>query len=215
MLAQTPLTVSRLRSTVSPASSALSQPSLPCALTWRDRKLFVRAVSQEDSLDLAALQDSDRLVECLRRSPVELVKLDADLSPEMLLWWAEACGRAKKACYVSLPSVNAILSQTKPVGWFVKKSMHRMTAIVLALAMMPALVLVIPVFTMVNVKLQRQWAVGNRGRLFQMWVCQEPIDRSSVFNRIEPMVLKLLNVIQGHMLLSTPMPAPLEQLTSL
>jgi hypothetical protein len=214
MLAQPPLTVSRLRSTVSSKlSSALSQPSLPCALTWRDRKLFVRAASQEDSLELAALQDRDRLVECLKRSPVELVKLDSDLSPEMLLWWAEACGKAKKACYVNLPSMPELLSHPNPTLWFLKKSVHRVTAIVLAVMMMPAIVIAMPFSNLSSQHLQQRWAVGSRGKLVRMWICPDGNDRSGRFSAIASLALKLINVIQGKMLLSTPMPASLNQLS--
>ncbi len=182
-----------------------------CALTWRDRKLFVRAASPAESLNLEALQDSDRLVECLRRSPVELVKLDSDLSPEVLLRWAEACGKAKKACYINVPSVSEILSQPNPILWFVKKSIHRVTAIVLALAMMPVLFVTMTVFKMVDLRLQRQWAIGDRGRLLQLWVYEQPIDRSSGFFALRSFLLKLVNVIQGNLLLGTPMPTALEQ----
>ena len=206
MLTQLPLASSVVKATVSKVLS-----STPCALTWRDRKLFVSAASPEESLDLAALQDGDRLVECLRRSPVELVKLDSDLSPEMLLRWAEACGQAKKACYVNVPSVSEILSQPNPVLWFLKKSIHRATAIGLALALTPALVLGITVFKLFDFKLQRQWAVGDRGRLFQMWVCPQPIDRSNGFCTMQSFLLKLVNVMQGELLLGEPMPTALNQ----
>ncbi len=190
----------------------VSQPlTTACALTWRDRKLFVRAVSPAESLNLEALQDSDRLVECLRRSPVELVKLDSDLSPEVLLRWAVACGEAKKACYINVPSVSEILSQPNPVLWFFKKSIHRVTAIGLALAIMPILFITMTMFKMVDLRLQRRWAVGDRGRLFQLWVYQQPIDRSSGFFGLRSFLLKLVNVIQGDLLLGAPMPIALEQ----
>ena len=203
------------QSSSSQFSSAPVKVALPlttsCALTWDDRKLFVRAVSPEESLNLQGLQDPNRLVECLKRSPVELVKLDSDLSPELLLRWAEACGQAKKACYVNVPSVSEILSQPNPVLWFLKKSIHRMTAIGLALALTPALVLGITVFKLFDLKLQRQWAVGDRGRLFQMWVYQKPIDRSNGFCTMQSFLLKLVNVIQGELLLGAPMPTSLSQ----
>jgi hypothetical protein len=160
---------------------------------------------------LASLQDGDRWVECLRRSPVQLVKLDADLSPELLLRWVEACGQAKKACYIHVPSVNEILSQPNPVLWFLKKSIHRAAAIALALALMPVLFVTMTVFKMFDLRLQRQWAVGDRGRLFQLWVYQQPMDRSSGFFAMRSFLLKLVNVIRGDLLLGAPMPTVLSQ----
>ena len=206
MLTQLPLNSSIVKVTASKVFSLA-----PCTLTWHDRKLFVRAASLEESLDLEALQDSDRLVECLRRSPVEFVKLDASLDNISVVQWAEACGQAKKACYVNVPSVSEILSQPNPVFWFLKKSIHRATAIGLALALTPALVLGIAVFKLFDFKLQRQWAVGDRGRLFQMWVYLQPIDRSNGFCTIQSFLLRLVNVIQGELLLGESMPTSLNQ----
>jgi hypothetical protein len=181
MLAQTPLTVSRLRSTVSSKlSSALSQPSLPCALTWRDRKLFVRAASQEDSLELAALQDRDRLVECLKRSPVELVKLDSDLSPEMLLWWAEACGQAKKACYVGASSIPDLLTKTTSLVASLQGLLQPRNMLLLTIALGPIGLFLASLVKFSSLTIGNQWVVGKQGRLFQILRLQ---DASGNFDR--------------------------------
>ncbi len=157
------------------------------------------------------LQDSDRVVECLKRSPVERVELDLDLSPEMVLWWAEACNQAKKACYIKIPSPARILSQPKPLTWLFYRAIHRVTAILLAIAMLPLLLLVLIVLGTSVLATKKQWAIGERGRLIQMWVWHENLNYSIWLKPIRYLSLKLINVIQGKILLNAPMPNTLGQ----
>jgi hypothetical protein len=206
MITQSPLMSSNLRSTVSKVI-----PFAPCSLIWRDCKLHIQAERQEESMVLDVLKDTDRVVECLRRSPVKSVELDSDLSPEMMLWWAEACNKAKKTCYITLPSPARILSQPKPLTWLFYKSIHRMTAIILAIVMLPFLLLVLTPLGTSVLEMHQQWAVGERGQLLQMWVWQEPLDSSRWIQSVRSFLLKIINVIQGELLLNAPMPNALEK----
>ena len=210
MLIQPSLMSSLIKSTV---PNVL--PSAPCSLTWRDRKLFVRAASLEDSLDLEALQDSDRLVECLKRSPVISVELDSNLSPDAVLCWAEACGKAKKACHVRIPTFTEISRKPKPLAWFLYKSFHRVAAIILAFVVLPVLLLPVMYFKMPAFSLHKQWVVNNQGRLFQMWAWQNQDNKSDLLMTIQFVMLTLINVIKGDILLGVAMPASLEKMLSL
>jgi hypothetical protein len=203
MLSQMPLIAPTVRSKT---AKNLSQLSRPCALTWHDRKLLIQATRQEESWMVEVLQDSDRVVECLTRSLVESVELDAGLSPEMLVWWAEACGKAKKTCYMKIQHSSNTLSQPKPLIQIVYKSIHRITAIILAVAMLPLLPLVLTVLGTSVLDTQKQWAIGERGRLVHLWVWQESLDYSIWLQPIRDLSLKLINVIQGEILLNAPMP---------
>lgn len=209
------------QSSSSQFSSAPVKVALPlttsCALTWDDRKLFVRVASPEESLDLQALQDSDRLVECLRRSPVELVKLDSDLSPELLLRWVEACGQAKKACYLTtnqltpnedsnqferrMPFVFRVLSQTLGVC---------------------SLIILIP-FAMINigwlavkgysVQLRRGWGYDQRGRILAILDLQIVGSEFDFIPDVSPLLMKVvkaLNVIRGEVNVFIEVPQRLE-----
>ena len=194
MLIQRPLTSSIVKATASKVFS-----SVPCALTWRDRKLFVRAASLEESLDLEALQDSDRLVECLKRSPVELVKLDSDLSPELLLHWAEACGQAKKACYVSqFPSTESEVTKDRVKAW-IQRVLHRTTAVLIMTVLAPIFAFLALSF---NLAVKKQWAVLSGGKLSSIWL---PIDGEQS-SRLDGLVTRLINAVQGNMLLSDSLP---------
>ena len=182
----------------------------PCSLIWNDCKLLIQATSQEESMVLEVLKNADRVVECLKRSSVKSVELNSDLSPEMMLWWAEACRKAKKSCYITLPSPAKILSQPKPLTWLFYRSIHRATAIALAVAMLPFLLLVLTPLGTSVLEMQQQWAIGERGQLIQMWIWQEPLDCSKWVQSIRSFLLKIINVIQGKLLLNAPMPNVLE-----
>lgn len=180
-----------------------------CALTWDDRKLFVRAVSPEESLNLQGLQDPNRLVECLKRSPVELVKLDSDLSPEVLLRWVEACGQAKKACYVARASDPLEKPPSSPIDYVafsVKRSAHCAIAGVMAAVLFPVLFASMPTF-----RLNRRWAVGARGQILDVLLVDElQTVSSAVIAFMVETLARLLNVAQGKMLLNDPMPQSVE-----
>jgi hypothetical protein len=166
-----------LAPTSSQLRSAPLKMSLPlttsCALTWRDRKLFVRAASQTESLDLAALHDRDRLVECLRRSPVRLVKLDSDLSPELMLRWAEDCGKAKKACYVSASSIPDLLTKTTSVVSSLQRLLQPRNILIVTIALGPIGLLLASLVKLSSLKVGKQWVVGQQGRLFQILRLQD------------------------------------------
>lgn len=144
-----------------------------CALTWRDRKLFVRAVSPAESLNLEALQDSDRLVECLRRSPVEIVKLDSALSPEVLLRWAEACEKAKKACYVSTSSIPELFTKTTSFLAALQRLLQPRNMLLLSIVLGPIGLLFASLVKISSLKVSKQWVVGQQGRLFQILRLQD------------------------------------------
>jgi hypothetical protein len=209
MITQSPLLSSSSRSNASKVISFA-----PCSLTWLDHKLFVRAVGQADSLDLEALKDGDRLVECLKRSPVVSVELDSNLSHDAVLRWAEACGKAKKACYVKIPALPEILNKPNPLAWFLYKSFHRVTAIILAFIVLPILLLPVMYFRMSAFSLHKQWAISNQGRLFQMWAWKNQQNNSDFLIATQFILLTLINVIQGEILLGTPMPESLDKALS-
>ena len=190
MLIQPSLPSSLVKSTV---SNVLL--SAPCSLTWRDRKLFVRAASPAESLDLAALQDGDRLVECLKRSPVELVKLDSDLSPEVLLRWAEACGQAKKACYLTIPQITDLDKSHRLFSSIISKPFQQLTACLLLVTISPIIVIG-KIRETANFDLDKRWAFDSSGKMVKLFTTKEKI------KKISNLYVTLLNVLLGNMVIS-------------
>jgi len=176
-----------------------------CALTWDDRKLFVRVASPEESLDLEALQDSDRLVECLRRSPVELVKLDSDLSPELLFRWAKACGQAKKACYLTTNQLtsNENSNQFGRRMPFVFRVLSQTLGVCSLMILSPFAVLNIGWLAVkgYSVQLRREWGYDQRGRILAILDLQIVGSEFDFIPEVSPLLMKAvnaLNVVRGE-----------------
>ena len=188
-----------------------------CALTWDDRKLFVRVASPEESLDLEALQNRDRMVECLRRSPVELVKLDSDLSPELLLRWAEACGQAKKACYLTTNQLTPGENSNQFEGRmpFVFRVLSRALGVCSLMILSPFAVLNIGWLAVkgYSVQLRRGWGYDQRGRILAILDLQIVGSELDFIPEVSPLLMKAvnaLNVIRGEVNVFIEIPQMLE-----
>jgi hypothetical protein len=189
------------RSVIIPNRIAKSAQS-SCRLIWRGRKLLVRSTSKMESLTVNILQDSDRLLECLRRSPIERVKLDPALGASVLLWWADACNKANKVCYLSqLPISKSIKTKNVWLSW-IQKELHRMLAILGMILLSPIFIFL---FLSVSSPLRKQWAVMSRGQLLAVWL---PTDTEKP-SFLVIFLTRLINTMQGNMLLTDALPLSL------
>lgn len=145
----------------------------PCSLKWRKRKLWIEKITSASRyrFTLPALKRQHWLQECLKRSPVEQVCVDSELGEMGIRVWADACLATKKQIYLRIPSSPAILQNQKSVYWRFKRVMDWCGAAVLLMLLSPILLAVAtalkisspgPIFF-------RQWRVGRRGRLFQIY----------------------------------------------
>jgi hypothetical protein len=195
------LTQNRLdsRSVIIPNRIAKSAQS-SCRLIWRGRKLLVRSTSKIEGLTVNILKDSDRLLECLRRSPIERVKLDPALGVSVLLWWADACNKANKVCYLSqLPISKSIKTKNVWLSW-IQKELHRMLAILGIILLSP-----IFLFLIVSSPLRKQWAVMSRGQILAVWLPTDTEEPSFLVI----LLTRLINTMQGNMLLTDALPLSL------
>jgi len=143
--------------------------TLLCVLAWRQKALVVKKASQLNH-HLGALQNPQRMAECLQRSPITFVKLDPALGEPTLILWAEACKQAGKTAFLRLPGTSDLPHKRAQLTWRLKCLFDRVAAALLLLFLSPllaglALLLISlspgPVFF-------RQWRVGKRGKLFQI-----------------------------------------------
>ena len=155
-------------------SNHSSQPdqamSLNCHLSWRQRKLIVRSLAQQESISLPPLNQADWLQNCLERSPVTLIKLDPTIGEEALTFWANACHAAKKPAYLSIRSVPDLPQKQQQLNWKVKRCLDWIVAallLVLLSPMMLGLACLIKIW-MPGPILFQQWRVGARGKLFKI-----------------------------------------------
>ena len=149
-------------------SSSVSEPNY--SLTWRLQKLIVRASSSDSQVSLPHLNRVPWLVDCLRLSPIQLVKLDLAIGEDAIKCWADACQQAGKSAFVRTPTKHGFRQAQRPLRWALKQVSDRIIAAILLLILSPlflVLALLIRRDSPGSVFF-RQWRVGERGRLFQI-----------------------------------------------
>lgn len=141
------------------------------SLLWRQRKLIVRLASDRYSgLGLPAFSRHDWLTDCLRRSPIQLVKLDLSLGETNLKAWADACHKGKKVAYVRLPATSQLPQKQHPFNWKLKRTFDWIIAALLLILLSPVMVWVALLITLFSPGpiFFCQWRVGERGKLFKI-----------------------------------------------
>jgi lipopolysaccharide/colanic/teichoic acid biosynthesis glycosyltransferase len=164
--------------------------ALGYTLTWRQRKLIIRSTTQANAASLQ-LTNPQHLVECLRRSPVKLVKLDLALGAPALQIWAEVCRQAGKSAFLCLPSMRDLPQRQQPGRWWLKRTYDRLIALVLLLLLAPIIL-----STMLLIWLYlpgslicSEWRVGERGQLFQMLRFRTRVDDVAISSRLHSLRL--------------------------
>ncbi len=142
----------------------------PYSLKWRQGKLLVRRNQSGEQLYLPALESKDRLIECLKNSPVKLISLDSGLSETEVQFWADACEKAGKKVFIKIPAKADLSRKNHPLTWYLKSMMDWAIAAILFLVLSPlmlGLVLLVGMSSDGPIFFQ-QWRVGKRGRLFRI-----------------------------------------------
>ena len=140
-----------------------------CNLIWRQQQLLVRLFQQFKQPYLPSLESEQLLVDCLKRSPVRLVRLDLEIGEIGLRLWADACKKANKAVFLRLPPTYAFRHSS--FSWFLKRLSDWSVAALLLLLLSPlmlGLIILIRINSPGPVFFQ-QWRVGKRGKLFQIF----------------------------------------------
>lgn len=151
------------------------QDSRRSFLYWRRTQLLVlQAAGKHDRTSrqplLPPLYDSDRLTECLKRSPVQRVRIDPVLGESMIKDWAEACEQSRKSLYLRLPPAAHLPNRRREILWFCKRLFDWAVAAILLVLLSPLLVLIGSAIAMTSPGsiFFSQWRVGERGRLFRV-----------------------------------------------
>jgi lipopolysaccharide/colanic/teichoic acid biosynthesis glycosyltransferase len=153
-----------------PTVSGNTNASLGYKLSWRLRKLVVHFSPQQDTSVLPRLLNRDWLVECLKRSPVQSIKLDIAMGEANLKAWAEACYKAGKPAYLCLLAGTHLPQKQSPLIWRMKRAFDWIGAALLLLLLSPlmiSLTLLIKLLSPGPIFYQ-QWRVGERGKLFRI-----------------------------------------------
>lgn len=140
------------------------------ALTWRQKQLLLTLSSQATTPPLTALESEQLLAECLTRSPIHLVKLTPDIGEASLAMWADACAKANKGAYLSVPSIASLPKKQNRLKWWLKRIVDWSAAALLMLVIGP-LMLGLSVLMLLQSPgpiFFSQWRVGERGKLFRI-----------------------------------------------
>jgi lipopolysaccharide/colanic/teichoic acid biosynthesis glycosyltransferase len=144
-------------------------PAPYCTLQWRRGQLLVKSPGRLQQPYLAAIDTEQSLLECLKCSPVNLVRIDPKLGIARLKLWANACLQAKKPIFVNIPSGD---KQLKPGSffWLLARLMNWLAALVFLLILSPLILglsVLIHFYSPGSIFAQ-EWYIGERGKLFQV-----------------------------------------------
>ncbi|MCU0550643.1 MAG: sugar transferase [Leptolyngbya sp. Prado105] len=152
--------------------------TLRCSLYWRRQQLLVLQLpAQRFSTDrtsrvpsLPPLHNPIWLSECLKRSTVQLVRIDPQVGEPALKQWAEACDRSRKALYLRLPSAANLPHKRRKWLWRCKRISDWVLAALGVVALSPVFVgiAVAIALTAPGPIFFSQWRVGQRGKLFRV-----------------------------------------------
>lgn len=136
-----------------------------CTLQWRRGQLLVKSSKQTQQLHLPSLHDEQLLVNCLKKTLVNLVSIDPNIGEDYLKLWVEACEQARKPIFIRLPSSE---KPAKP-GSAGQKLIDWMAALFLLLLMSPVM---LALFVILQIDspgavFTSEWQVGERGKVFR------------------------------------------------
>ena len=143
--------------------------SLSCTLKWRRGKLLVKSSGKLPHPYLASLENQQSLIECLKHSPITLVSIDPKIGDSLLRLWADACQKANKTIFMSIPSHQKLPKKSNEFLRFLSRIIDWNLALFLLLFMMPFLIggLIIVQIYSARILLNYEWYVSANGQLFQ------------------------------------------------
>jgi lipopolysaccharide/colanic/teichoic acid biosynthesis glycosyltransferase len=140
-----------------------------CTLKWRRGQLLVR-LPEHNQPYLSSLNQSESLTECLKHSPVSLVRIDPRLGEVKLRLWADACLKAGKPMFMNISSAQKLPNRGTPLLKWLKFVIEGLVAFILLFAASPLLLGLIAAMLIYSkgTLFEREWHVGERGKLFQV-----------------------------------------------
>ncbi|MGH7998224.1 MAG: heterocyst development glycosyltransferase HepC [Brasilonema sp.] len=148
-------------------------PSQYCTLQWRQSQLLVMPPGVIKQPYMPSLDRKQSLVECLKHSPANLVRIDPKLGEARLKFWADACEEANKPIFLRIPSSDKQSKSVDSALWWLKRLTDWLTALIFLLAVSPVMLGLMSLIRISSPKSNQlfscQWRVGERGRLFRVF----------------------------------------------
>lgn len=156
-----------------------------CTLLWRRGHLLVKPPGQHKQPYLPSIDTNESLVECLKHSPVKLVRIDPKIGEARVKFWADACFKAQMPLYLSIPSTNSTSQDTVFVK-FLKIFIEWFIAFIFLIAASPVLLGLIALMRVYSPGsvFSQEYHVGARGKLFRAikFRTQKVITNTSIDN---------------------------------
>lgn len=121
---------------------------------------------------LPTLENEQWLVECLKHSPVRLIRIEPDLGEARLKFWLQACEQANKAIFLHLSAAHKLPSKRCPRSRWFKRLIDWIAAALLLLLLSPVMLGLVCLMRVQSPSWQiffREWCVGERGKLFRLF----------------------------------------------
>jgi lipopolysaccharide/colanic/teichoic acid biosynthesis glycosyltransferase len=141
-----------------------------CTLLWRQGQLLVLPYTQGKQPYLPSVEKKQRLIECLKSSPVTLVRIDPKLGESKLKFWADACYEANKTVFLRIPPADKQPKGGSQVLSSFKRLCDWLAALMFVLAVSPIMLGLMALMYVYGPReiFSAEWYVGKRGRLFRM-----------------------------------------------
>ncbi|MBD2020808.1 sugar transferase [Leptolyngbya sp. FACHB-36] len=159
-----------LPSLVNRAPSQLSPILSNYLLKWRQDQLLVTKNPSQTEM-LPSFEAYLRLVACIDRSPVKLVRLSSTFGEREISLWANACSQAGKAVFLQVPNTATLPKKQAGFSWRLKRAFDLVLATLLLLLLGPVLLTIALIIRLDSPGpiLFQQWRVGERGKLFRIF----------------------------------------------
>ncbi|HCQ23555.1 MAG: hypothetical protein AN488_10405 [Anabaena sp. WA113] len=143
---------------------------LSCTLKWRRGKLLVKGKRQLPQPHLAALENEESLIDCLKHSPVSLVSIDPKIGDSLLKVWANACQKANKPIFINIYGHQKLSKQGNQIFKNLQIIIDWTWAIFLLILMSPAILGGLITMQIYSPKLlfDYEWYVGENKQLFKV-----------------------------------------------
>jgi lipopolysaccharide/colanic/teichoic acid biosynthesis glycosyltransferase len=171
-------------------------PSQNFTLQWRQGQLLVMPPGQVKQPSMPSLHKPQWLVECLKHSPIRLVRIDPKLGEANLKFWADACVQADKPIYLRIPHDDLHLTLSSLSLRWLKRFIDWIVALIFLLALSPAMLFLMlltrsdstePLFS-------SEWHIGERGRLFKVFKFRTTVTRKT---KLKDETVYLVNLREG------------------
>jgi hypothetical protein len=161
--------VSSLNNNSTVPQSSENIRSLSCSLRWRRGKLLVKTSGKFPQPYLISLENEESLIECLKNSSASLVSIDPKIGDSLLKVWAEACQKANKPIFISLPRDQKLPKKGNKTFRSLERIIDWTWTLLLILFMSPVILGALITMQIYSPKLlfDYQWYVGENGQLLR------------------------------------------------